>query len=612
MQRAWNSWLQALAVMLLVPCLFTGVASGQSVFTLGFSGETDFAGSAGQTVSGDYFCTLLQENIPPRPAPDSGFATVEEACADPGCAEICADCKGYGAQGWSLSIVADNATITSISSGKSDGSTDVGDWYAGGFDKTQVCDPNVLILVDPGDGTITKCDQADPDPACVPQGPGVVSAVVLSFSSGETLPDDQLYRVAVLGVEAVIPAGGGTATLRYEDGKVGAGQPVINNITQEGATKEAVSTDMTINLIEVQTCCGDEVNVGFSATKIEPADAAVDMLWEGVLGDTTELCDGSGQLVAEIQEGETGAATVYANVISQLPPLDPPDTIFPPNLGGVQGWSFSFRQAGDLIITGIARTGAAEPSVGTDPVVEPPDPGTHGGGYYNGGFNKTQVADPNVLVIYETDGTVTKCDQADPDPACVAQGPGAVSAVVLSFSAGNTLPPAGTFTVTEISVEANAPQGDDPIVGMVKFESGLVGSGQPVVNAVTVDGGTASACNFETARVEVVFRKSLGPALGVFRRGDANADAKVDIADPIWIINELFREGPPTVCADAADANNDESLDIGDAQYLINYLFIAGPTPDGPFGECGTGEDDGETVDDALYCAEAQTSCNGG
>ena len=90
-----------------------------------------------------------------------------------------------------------------------------------------------------------------------------------------------------------------------------------------------------------------------------------------------------------------------------------------------------------------------------------------------------------------------------------------------------------------------------------------------------------------------------------FIRGNANDDSKVNIADPVWIISELFRMGPAAVCKSASDANDDGQVDQTDAMYLIMYNFEMGPPPPAPFGDCGS---DGTA--DALECdGAAITSC---
>jgi len=76
-----------------------------------------------------------------------------------------------------------------------------------------------------------------------------------------------------------------------------------------------------------------------------------------------------------------------------------------------------------------------------------------------------------------------------------------------------------------------------------------------------------------------------GPAS--FRRGDANADGAIDLADAVSILDAIFagREKPP--CLDAFDANADLAIDIGDAVVLMAHLFVAGPPPAPPYPACG-------------------------
>jgi hypothetical protein len=96
----------------------------------------------------------------------------------------------------------------------------------------------------------------------------------------------------------------------------------------------------------------------------------------------------------------------------------------------------------------------------------------------------------------------------------------------------------------------------------------------------------------------------------LFRRGDANADASVDIGDAIVILSYLFgtAEDPSKLkverCLDAADANDDEMIDIADAIKVLAHLFAdAGPLPE-PFGTCGF-----EVATDALAC-QRYPACN--
>jgi len=61
--------------------------------------------------------------------------------------------------------------------------------------------------------------------------------------------------------------------------------------------------------------------------------------------------------------------------------------------------------------------------------------------------------------------------------------------------------------------------------------------------------------------------------------GSANGDGRLDLADGIYILNYLFRGGPPLPCEKAGDANGDCLLDASDAVYIIHYQFLDGPPP---------------------------------
>ncbi len=56
-------------------------------------------------------------------------------------------------------------------------------------------------------------------------------------------------------------------------------------------------------------------------------------------------------------------------------------------------------------------------------------------------------------------------------------------------------------------------------------------------------------------------------------RGDSNGDQKIDISDPIHVLNYLFAGGKAPSCTPAADANADSKLDISDAVTTLSYLF---------------------------------------
>ncbi len=62
-------------------------------------------------------------------------------------------------------------------------------------------------------------------------------------------------------------------------------------------------------------------------------------------------------------------------------------------------------------------------------------------------------------------------------------------------------------------------------------------------------------------------------------RVDPNGDAQMTIADVVYLVNYLFKGGPPPQLIQAGDANCDTTVTIADAVYLISYLFKGGPAP---------------------------------
>jgi len=82
-----------------------------------------------------------------------------------------------------------------------------------------------------------------------------------------------------------------------------------------------------------------------------------------------------------------------------------------------------------------------------------------------------------------------------------------------------------------------------------------------------------------------------------FERGDVNIDGRVDLADAIYMLSSLFRNGPELSCMKAADSNDNGKIELADAIYLLSYFFTEGPEPAMPFGECGA-----DPTEDDLSC----------
>ncbi|MHC4936522.1 MAG: hypothetical protein ACYTGJ_09945 [Planctomycetota bacterium] len=71
-----------------------------------------------------------------------------------------------------------------------------------------------------------------------------------------------------------------------------------------------------------------------------------------------------------------------------------------------------------------------------------------------------------------------------------------------------------------------------------------------------------------------------------FSRGDCNRDGDLNIADAIFLLEELFSGGEASTCPSACDGNDDGGKDISDAVFILAYLVAGGPPPDAPFPGC--------------------------
>ncbi|MEE8143001.1 MAG: hypothetical protein V3T77_07870 [Planctomycetota bacterium] len=105
-----------------------------------------------------------------------------------------------------------------------------------------------------------------------------------------------------------------------------------------------------------------------------------------------------------------------------------------------------------------------------------------------------------------------------------------------------------------------------------------------------VGNGVLAGVGFEVIPMDG--RLTLLPVQPDFVRGDCNVSGTVDIADSVFILNQLFGSPPPSrVCDDACDTNGDHMKNIADAVYLLNFLFVMGTPPPPPWPDCGRNED---------------------
>ncbi|PKK83070.1 MAG: hypothetical protein CVT49_10580 [candidate division Zixibacteria bacterium HGW-Zixibacteria-1] len=69
--------------------------------------------------------------------------------------------------------------------------------------------------------------------------------------------------------------------------------------------------------------------------------------------------------------------------------------------------------------------------------------------------------------------------------------------------------------------------------------------------------------------------------------GDVNGNGSINILDVIYIINYIYKGGPPPTDTLAADVNNSGNINILDITYLISFLYKEGPDPVCPGGQPG-------------------------
>ena len=295
---------------------------------------------------------------------------------------------------------------------------------------------------------------------------------------------------------------------------------------------------------------------------------------------------------------------------------------------GVQGWSVSVKTEECFNISAATTNGTAAALVIVGGLrdlqsfekSEVVDPARNGG--QTGAVSAVVLSLSNPIILPQagvSDALVLSGNVADPMAGCLLEivppgteglrGAGEPVATAVTF-AGTTIDPdiLNASIGGEVGpVEDCATPGDEDGNGLADCDDAVcVGTPDcemtPEDCAVVgdEDGNGLADCE-DPVCVDTPDCMVEGPS---FIRGNANDDSKVNIADPVWIIAELFRMGPATVCKSASDANDDGQVDQTDAMYLIMYNFEMGPPPPAPFADCGA---DGTA--DELGCEGAITSC---
>ena len=92
----------------------------------------------------------------------------------------------------------------------------------------------------------------------------------------------------------------------------------------------------------------------------------------------------------------------------------------------------------------------------------------------------------------------------------------------------------------------------------------------------SLDNGTNTVCGIVTSLSPFVIAEGC-----CAMRGDVDHDGDRDISDLTYVVDYMFRNGPPSPCPAEGDINGDSSLDISDLTYQVDYMFRGGPEPPG-------------------------------
>lgn len=134
------------------------------------------------------------------------------------------------------------------------------------------------------------------------------------------------------------------------------------------------------------------------------------------------------------------------------------------------------------------------------------------------------------------------------------------------------------FDVLEAAAEIESTPLSVVAVGPTQFNY------QPWVGVHFQDGSGVDAPIVRAEIAPIVIRNGVlglrGPPQALL--GDANFDNRVDISDPILVLNFLFRPGEPPACPSAADYNRDGRLDISDPIGILRALFLGATIPEDP------------------------------
>ena len=383
---------------------------------------------------------------------------------------------------------------------------------------------------------------------------GAVSGVVLSLAPPITIgPDGSPYTVLSLTLEA---RGEGASRIYFHDGLAGPGAAVRNTVTESGfdVVPAVVGADVSIGAPVLEPDIEAPAGLDFGVLAVgseESRTLTISNHGEGALRIENIVLPGESFRLAalstplELAPGEeTGVVVVYAPSASRADASSLLITSNDPDEPTVT-----------VVLSGIG--GSASAGIEVDPPLL--------------SFGRVAIGDrKNLEVIVSNRGSET---------------------VDLS---GMEIDTAGGFRLEEEPASTSIP----PLGALVIAVSFAPSRPGPHRGALTFEsiGGTV-----------IVPLTGSGVAESAFRRGDTNADGRVDMSDPVSILRHLFLGSPGPSCPDAADADDSGVLQITDPLLILRFLFNGGPPPRSPFLSCGS-----DVAEDGLSpCAFPEAACPG-
>ncbi len=206
-----------------------------------------------------------------------------------------------------------------------------------------------------------------------------------------------------------------------------------------------------------------------------------------------------------------------------------------------------------------------------------------GGAEGDGCTNPIVIKLPDDLPYLGTDSTRGRVN--DYDATCLGSYDGGQDIVYLldvsdSISIDILLDPKGT-TYSGIAIGTNCPLGNPCMTASTSS-----GSDPHGMDAVQLEPGSYYIMIDTWPSPDYISEFDLSIAESAEEPcdcapGEANGDAAYNIGDAVYLINYIFKGGPPPIpyliCS--GDANCDCADNIGDAVHLINYIFKGGPPP---------------------------------